>query len=70
MSEDERDDDDPDASDVPDLVQTICPMCGGGGMIADPKMAVIGGVARTVDNGRPCPLCSTEGHLPGLVPPV
>ncbi|MGW5053167.1 hypothetical protein [Actinokineospora sp. NPDC004072] len=55
---------------VPSELQTICPLCGGSGMVADPKLAIIGGVPRTVDNGRPCPTCRKDGHFPGLIPPV
>ncbi|WP_018686633.1 hypothetical protein [Actinokineospora enzanensis] len=56
--------------DVPPEVHTVCPLCGGGGMIADPKQAIIGGEPRTVDNGRACGHCATDGHFPGIVPPV
>ncbi|MBM7770015.1 hypothetical protein JOD54_000219 [Actinokineospora baliensis] len=72
MNDDDHDDhpDDEDDDDLPAQVQTICHYCGGGGMIADPKHAVIGGAPRTLDNGRPCPHCATDGHFTGIVPPV
>ncbi|WP_018680658.1 hypothetical protein [Actinokineospora enzanensis] len=68
LSDDEQDES--DSSSVPDEVHTICFLCGGGGAIADAKLAVVGGQPRTVDNGRPCALCATEGNLAGIVPPV
>ncbi len=59
-----------DENEVLAEVHTVCHHCGGGGSVADPVHAVIGGEQRTVDNGRPCPLCSSAGHIVGLVPPV
>jgi hypothetical protein len=56
--------------EVPEEVHTVCHLCGGAGMIADPKMAIIGGVPRTVDNGRECWSCNGIGHFAGIVPPV
>ncbi|PWW64226.1 hypothetical protein DFQ13_103195 [Actinokineospora spheciospongiae] len=64
------DDETGDDVEVPSETHTVCVLCGGGGLIADPKLAIIGGVPRTVDNGRPCPHCQTVGHFPGIVPPV
>ncbi len=69
VTDDDRDDDDEDEG-VPHKVQTVCHYCGGGGMVADPKLAIVGGVPRTIDNGRPCEVCDTEGHFAGIVPPV
>lgn len=66
MSDDERG----NFEGVPAEVQTICPLCGGSGMISDAKLAIIGGVPRTIDHGRPCPTCGKEGHFPGVIPPV
>ncbi|WP_156758702.1 hypothetical protein [Actinokineospora pegani] len=63
-------DEDPGGSGVSDQVHTLCHSCGGAGMVADPKPAVIGGQARAVDSGRPCPHCGTTGQFPGIVPPV
>ncbi|GLZ38463.1 hypothetical protein [Actinokineospora sp. NBRC 105648] len=59
-----------DDDDVPGQLQTICPYCGGGGMVADPKHAIIGDSPRTIDNGRSCPHCKTVGHFPDIIPPV
>ncbi len=73
MTDHERDgegDDGDEDGDVPGRVQTICHYCGGGGMVADPKLALIGGAPRTVDNGRPCDHCGTDDHFPGILPPV
>ncbi|MGQ0841854.1 hypothetical protein [Actinokineospora sp.] len=76
MADEDRDDDEADDEDeeseegIPHQVQTVCHYCGGGGMIADPKLAIVGGIPRTVDNGRPCHVCATVGHFPGIVPPV
>ena len=39
-------------------------------MIADPKFAIVGGVPRSVDNGRQCPECDNEGHFAGIIPPL
>jgi hypothetical protein len=63
-------DEDDSELEVPEEVHTVCQYCGGGGMIADPKLAIIAGSPRTVDNGRPCPHCETVGHFPGIIPPV
>ncbi|WP_424184693.1 hypothetical protein ACOBQX_22710 [Actinokineospora sp. G85] len=63
MSEDEE-------LEVPAEVHTVCQHCGGGGMVADPKLAVISGVSHVLDNGRPCPHCETKGRFAGIVPPV
>lgn len=83
MADDTDDDTDPDDRDdydgldddeteveVPEEVHTVCHLCGGAGMIADPKFAMVGGVARSVDNGRQCPECENVGHFPGIIPPV
>lgn len=68
----ESDDEDEEGAEleVPDEIHTVCHLCGGAGMIADPKLAVIGGVPRAMDNGRPCPACATVGHFAGILPPV
>ncbi|TDP91085.1 hypothetical protein [Labedaea rhizosphaerae] len=63
-------DDDETEVEVPEEIHTVCHLCGGAGMVADPKFAVVGGVARTVDNGRQCPECESVGHFPGIVPPL
>jgi hypothetical protein len=68
--DDDRDDDEDAEVEVPDEIHTVCHLCGGGGMIADPKFAIVGGVSRTVDNGRPCPACDTVGHFAGIIPPL
>ena len=68
MADEEHDDVDTPGG-VPPQVQTICPQCGGSGAISDAKLAIIGGVPRLIDNGRPCPVCE-DGRLPGIVPPV
>ncbi|MQA11179.1 MAG: hypothetical protein GEU98_21995 [Pseudonocardiaceae bacterium] len=49
---------------------TVCPLCGGAGVVSDPKYAVIAGTARTIDNGRPCRGCEGNGYRSGLIPPV
>lgn len=49
---------------------TVCPMCGGAGMVPDPKCAVIAGTPRTIDNGRACRWCGGNGYRSGLVPPL
>ncbi|WP_253888974.1 hypothetical protein [Actinokineospora diospyrosa] len=67
---DDDEDEFEDGQDVPDEVHTVCHLCGGGGLIADPKFAVVGGVAKTLDNGRPCLHCDTEGRFPGIVLPL
>ncbi|WP_424187429.1 hypothetical protein ACOBQX_06375 [Actinokineospora sp. G85] len=66
MGDDERDGD----PEVVDRVHTVCHLCGGGGVVADPKLAVVAGQARLIDNGRPCSHCGTVGQFPGIVPPV
>ncbi|MFI9010724.1 hypothetical protein ACIGNX_26155 [Actinosynnema sp. NPDC053489] len=69
-------DDDEDVEDEDDLFgvtsepRTICHLCGGAGFIANPTSAVIGGVPRTVDNGRECPHCTGARKFPGLIPPL
>jgi hypothetical protein len=70
---DERSDD--EQSDFPGAelaneVRSVCPYCGGVGRVADPKLAIIGGVPRTIDNGRPCRGCHGVGYLAGLLPPM
>ncbi|PPK69849.1 hypothetical protein V5P93_006511 [Actinokineospora auranticolor] len=66
---DDEDEED-ELDEVPGRLQTICPYCGGGGMVADPKLTIVGGSPRTVDNGRSCGHCKTVGHFPGIVPPL
>ncbi|MBW4721083.1 hypothetical protein [Saccharothrix obliqua] len=69
--EDEFDEDeDDDLFGVTSEPRTICQLCGGAGFIAHPTAAVIGGVPRTVDNGRECPHCAGSRKFPGLVPPL
>ncbi|QFZ22237.1 hypothetical protein [Saccharothrix syringae] len=67
---DEEDDEDDDLFGVTSDARTICHLCGGAGFIANPTAAVIGGVPRTVDNGRECPHCNGARKFPGLVPPL
>ncbi|OLR89500.1 hypothetical protein [Actinokineospora bangkokensis] len=55
---------------VPAEIHTVCQCCGGGGMVADPKLAVIVGEPRPLDNGRPCPHCDTTGQFAGIIPPL
>ncbi|MFE9751595.1 hypothetical protein ACFYOT_42370 [Saccharothrix saharensis] len=68
--------DEDDVADEDDLFgvtsepRTICHLCGGAGFIANPTSAVIGGVPRTVDNGRECPHCTGARKFPGLIPPL
>lgn len=59
-----------DERGIPPTLQTICHRCGGSGSLADPLLAVIGGVPRLVDNGIPCKMCDKEGHFSGIHPPV
>jgi hypothetical protein len=63
-------DDDETEVEVPEEVHTVCHLCGGAGLVADPKFAVVGGAARTIDNGRQCPECESAGHFAGIVPPL
>ncbi|WP_309115330.1 hypothetical protein [Saccharothrix sp.] len=67
--EDEEEDED-DLFGVTSDARTICHLCGGAGFVAHPTSAVIGGVPRTVDNGRECPHCHAARKFPGLVPPL
>lgn len=67
---DDGDEFEADEAGVPEVLHTVCQLCGGATMIADPKLAIVDGVPRTVDNGRPCPGCGGVGHMPGIVPPV
>jgi len=70
--EDEEDDeeDEDDLFGVTSEPRTICQLCGGAGFVAHPTSAVIGGVPRTVDNGRECPHCQGARKFPGLIPPL
>ncbi|MEJ2855854.1 MULTISPECIES: hypothetical protein [unclassified Saccharothrix] len=68
--EDEEEDDEDDLFGVTSDARTICHLCGGAGFVAHPTSAVIGGVPRTVDNGRECPHCHAARKFPGLVPPL
>lgn len=56
--------------EVHDEPHTVCHLCGGAGMIADHKLAIVSRLARTVDNGRPCHGCDATGHFHGIRPPV
>ncbi|WP_121008078.1 hypothetical protein [Saccharothrix australiensis] len=67
--EDEEEDED-DLFGVTSEPRTICHLCGGAGFVAHPTSAVIGGVPRSVDNGRECPHCRGARKFPGLVPPL
>ncbi|MBP2337951.1 hypothetical protein [Saccharothrix coeruleofusca] len=68
--DDEDDEDEDDLFGVTSEPRTICQLCGGAGFIAHPTMAVVGGVPRSVDNGRECPHCNGARKFPGLVPPL
>ena len=68
--EDEEEEDEDDLFGVTSDARTICHLCGGAGFVAHPTSAVIGGVPRTVDNGRECPHCHAARKFPGLVPPL
>jgi hypothetical protein len=70
MSEDDEEELGDEEAAESDQLHTVCHLCGGVGSLANPVLAVIGGVPRTVDARRPCPLCGDSGALPGLVPPV
>ncbi len=68
--DDEDEEDEDDLFGVTSEPRTICQLCGGAGFVAHPTSAVIGGVPRTVDNGRECPHCHGARKFPGLVPPL
>lgn len=67
--DDEEEEDEQDAQDYRDP-RTVCHFCGGVGEIAHPVLGIIGGVPRTVNAGRVCPLCEGASALPGLCPPL
>ncbi|XVV01650.1 hypothetical protein ACQPW3_30245 [Actinosynnema sp. CA-248983] len=68
--DDFEEEDEDDLFGVTSDARTICHLCGGAGFVAHPTSAVIGGVPRTVDNGRECPHCHAARKFPGLVPPL
>ncbi|GAB3487463.1 hypothetical protein [Amycolatopsis cihanbeyliensis] len=51
--------------DDPHELRILCNTCRGDGFIPDPKAAVIGGTALTLNPGRPCPACSPDGKEQG-----
>jgi hypothetical protein len=70
-TEDESDDEsEAGLFDVTEEPRTVCQLCGGAGVIADPKLAVIGGVPRTIDNGRQCPHCDGARTFTGMIAPL
>lgn len=67
---DEDEDDEDGLFTVTAEARTICHLCGGAGYLANPVAAVIGGVPRTIDNGRECPHCTGSKTFPGMIIPV
>lgn len=68
--EEAEDEDENDLFAVTPEPRTVCHLCGGAGFIADPKPAIIGGVPRTIDNGRECWHCNGARTFVGMVPPA
>lgn len=56
-------------SDEDGQVRAVCTGCGGDGQVAEPKLAVLDGVGRTVLTMRACRWCDGEGRRP-MHPPV
>ncbi|WP_188316858.1 hypothetical protein [Solihabitans fulvus] len=67
---DDEEEDDGNGFEVTREPRTVCHLCGGAGFIADPKLAVIAGMPRTIDNGRECPHCNGAQSFSGMVPPM
>ncbi|AHH96186.1 hypothetical protein GCM10010174_43880 [Kutzneria viridogrisea] len=58
------------ADSVAEQTYTVCHHCGGIGEAPLSVLAVLGGVGRSATANRDCRLCSGDGRLAGMVPPV